>query len=80
MSTSSVEVEIRVDVHGKSVPLRVRWNGRWSPIAQTSRTWSDETGDHFLVMILPDKVLELIHTAEGLWKAKEPGGGHGVMV
>jgi hypothetical protein len=80
VSAQSVEVEIRVDAKGKSIPLRVRWNGRWSQIAQTSRTWSDQAGDHFLVMILPERVLELIHTPDGLWQAREPGGRPGVMV
>jgi hypothetical protein len=80
VSTQSVEVEIRIDAEGKSVPLRVHWNGRWAQIAQISRTWADDTGEHFLIMILPERVLDLIRTPEGSWQAREPGGGRGVMV
>jgi hypothetical protein len=80
VSTQSVEVEIRIDAAGKIVPLRVRWNGRWAQVAQTSRTWSDEAGEHFLIMILPERVLDLIRTPEGLWQAHEPGGGRGAVI
>ena len=79
MSTQPVEVEIRVDAEGKTTPLRVRWQGRWAQVAQISRTWSDDTGEHFLIMILPERVLDLIRTAEGVWQGREPGG-RGVVI
>jgi hypothetical protein len=72
----TVEVEIRVGADGKSTPLRVMWNGKWITVTDVGRRWSDDRGDHWLVMIYPpQRVLEIIHTPAGDWKAHEPGGG-----
>jgi hypothetical protein len=76
VTTQPIEVEIRVKSDGTILPIRVMWNGRWVSINQISRQWSDDSGDHFLVMIFPpEKVLDLIHTPEGTWQAIDHGGG-----
>lgn len=80
MSAQPVEVEIRIAANGTVTPLRVMWQGRWATIAQISRHWADDSGDHWLVMIYPPElILTLTHTADGAWQAQMPGGGR-VMV
>ena len=68
------EVEVRVGQGGVITPIRFRWQGVWLQIAQIGRHWSDEAGDHWLV--LPDRpaqVFELIRSPEERWQIKSSG-------
>jgi len=73
VSVQPVEIETRVGMDGAVTPLRILWQGRWVQIGQISRTWSDDDGDHWLVMITPpQKVLDIIHTPQGEWRVYDP--------
>lgn len=70
-----IEIEIRVAGDGAITPLRyrlVQQRAVWQQVGQVSRHWSDEAGDHWLVMtVAPDRVVELIRTPDGIWQAKD---------
>ena len=77
MATKLVGVEVRITSDGVRTPLRVELNGRWLKIAQISRTWSDEKGDHWLTMTAaPQQVVRLTLTPDGTWQARVTGSGH----
>lgn len=66
----SVRVEVRVESDGVVTPLRVEVGGRWLHIAQVGRSWSDEAGDHWLVITaIPQRTFELIRRPDGRWEA-----------
>jgi len=74
MNYQPVNVEIRVEVGGKITPLRVRWESDWFPVMSIGRSWSDESGDHWLVMIgPPQRVVDLLWTIDATWEAAAPG-------
>jgi len=67
-------VEIRVAIDGSVTPLRFMANGRWLPVGQIGRAWSDADGDRWL--ILPpalNQTLELRRAADGLWSTRAYG-------
>ena len=65
---TSTEVEIRVGVDGTVTPLSFTWRGVVLRVAQVGRAWSDEKGEHWLVMtVLQSRVFELILTPDGTW-------------
>ena len=70
MSTlEPTEVEIRVSEDGKLKPLRFRLGEIWLDIGHFGRMWSDDAGDHWLVMPLyPPQLFELVRTKSGLWQ------------
>lgn len=79
MSIHAVEVEVRIGADGSATPMRLMWQGSWTNITQVSRRWSDAAGDHYLVMIFPPQVIDLIRTPEGHWQARIPGGSRTVI-
>jgi len=75
MSAEPVAVEVRISVEGEVMPLRFAWHGAWLEIAQVGRRWSDEEGEHWLVMPAAEaRVFELTRTLDGLWRATGRGG------
>lgn len=73
-SPTPTEVEIRVSEEGKLRPLRFRRGEIWMDIAQVGKSWSDDAGDHWLVMpMYPPQLYELIHTKAGLWQVMPSG-------
>ena len=79
MSVQTIEVEVRIGADGSATPIRLMWHGSWTHITQISRRWSDASGDHYLVMIFPPQVIDLIRTPDGLWQARIPGGNRAVV-
>ncbi len=66
----ATEVDIRVSEDGKVRPLRFRRGEIWMDIHQIGRSWSDEAGDHWLVMpMYPPRLYELIRTPSGVWQS-----------
>ncbi len=70
-----IEIEIRIGVDGAITPLRFRIGqakvSTWLHIAQISRRWSGDRGEHWLVMIaVPPRIYELVRGPEGLWQAR----------
>ncbi len=59
----AVEVTARFASDGQITPLQMVWNGQTYPVNQVGRRWQDATGEHFLVMIPVEKVVELIFVA-----------------
>ena len=65
-----VDIEIRITTGGTITPLRFTWRNTWHSIAQIGRTWTDDAGEHWLVMAAhPDLIIELVHTREDTWLA-----------
>ncbi len=77
-----IEIELRVGVDGAITPLRLRMAagegrfGPWLTVAQISRRWADEAGEHWLVMIAgAAQIVELARTPGGAWQAIRRSGG-----
>ncbi len=70
----AVEVTARFGADGQVTPVQVIWKGRSYPVNQGGRRWQDTAGDHFLVMIPVEKVVELLFVpGEKRWYLQEPG-------
>jgi len=66
------DVEIRITTGKTITPLRFTWRQTWHTVAQIGRTWSDEEGEHWLVMTAQrDLLVELVHTREDTWLATQ---------
>lgn len=61
-------VEIRIAADGSIMPLRFTWGGEWFVVAQVGRGWSDDGGDHWLVMPSRDQVFELLRADDDHWQ------------
>jgi hypothetical protein len=58
-------------IGGAITPLRFTWHGVWYSVAQIGRAWSDEEGQHWLVIASqPNLIVELVYTREGHWLAE----------
>lgn len=69
----AVEVTARFAADGQVTPLQVVWNGQTYPVNQVGRCWQDAAGEHFLVMIPVEKVVELVFIAsESCWYLHTP--------
>lgn len=69
MSLEPTEIEIRVSETGKVRPLRFRLGEVWLDIGQVGKTWSDDAGEHWLVMpMYPPQLFELLRTKSGGWQ------------
>jgi hypothetical protein len=72
----AVEVTVRFTEDGQITPLQVVWKGQSYPINQVGRRWQDALGDHFLVMIPVEKVVELLFSNnESRWYLNDPVRG-----
>ncbi len=73
-----IEVTARFDRDGKITPLSFTWRGQKYPVDSTGRSWVDETGQHFLVMVPGERVYELVFLpAEIHWYLKHLSPEHG---
>jgi len=71
-----IEVTALFDELGTITPLHITRKGSLQRVESTGRRWSDEIGQHFLVMVMNGRIYELIYkSGEGHWfiKQGEPG-------
>jgi hypothetical protein len=69
----SIEVVARFGPDGRITPVEISWKGQTYPVNQVGRRWKDGTGEHFLVMIPVEKVVELVFSpVESLWFVHTP--------
>lgn len=69
----AIEVTARFAEDGQVTPLQLIWNGHTYPVNQVGRRWQDAAGEHFLVMIPEEKVVEILFVLnEGCWYLHEP--------
>lgn len=50
----------------------IYWQDTWLRIESLGRRWQDAAGSHWLAMIYPGKVFELIRKADGCWYLRPP--------
>ncbi len=68
----TVEVTARFSRQGNVTPLEFIWRERAYPVEAVGRRWASDIGDHFLVMVPADQIVELIYSAAtGRWFLKE---------
>lgn len=73
----AIEVTARFEADGQVVPLQFIWDGHTYPVNQVGRRWQDAAGEHFLVMIPGEKVVELVFSqTESLWFISIPAPGY----
>ena len=72
-----IEVTARFDEHGTITPLHFTWKGSLQRVESTGRRWTDETGQHFLVMVMNGRIYEIIYKSrEGHWFIRQGEPGH----
>jgi hypothetical protein len=65
------DVEIRIARDGSITPLRVATGGVWAQAGQFGRTWTDDEGDHWLIMPpTQGDVIEIRRGPDGVWMAR----------
>ena len=63
-----IEITAHFNEEGIITPLRYTWKGGHYQVESTGRRWSDEAGQHMLVMISSGQIYELLFTIhEGRW-------------
>jgi hypothetical protein len=63
-----IEVTVRFDEQGTITPLHFTWKSSLQRVESTGRHWTDEIGQHFLVMVTSGRIYELIFKSdEGHW-------------
>jgi len=60
-----VEVTALFDEAGEIRPLKFTWKGQVYPVDMAGRRWTDERGQHVLVMVPGDRVFELVFDSHG---------------
>jgi hypothetical protein len=71
-----IEVTARFATDGRVYPQRISWQGSDYLVESVGRNWQDQEGQHFLVMVPDERVLELIFQPEpGLWFLKSLPAG-----
>ncbi len=69
-----IEVTVRFNSEGKITPLNFTWNGQEFVVESTGRQWTDDEGQHILVMLPGGRVYELLFTpSDRLWYLKRVG-------
>lgn len=64
----SIEVTAHFDQQGLLTPLHFSWKGKAYRVESSGRRWTDEAGQHILVMVTNGRIYELTYrSAEGLW-------------
>jgi hypothetical protein len=64
---NQLQVTIRTNSKGKVIPLRINWEGKELSILGIGRRWYLEDGEHILVMIPGDRVVELVYRQDNTW-------------
>jgi hypothetical protein len=68
------EVEVRRSAAGEMRPIRFTWEGAILDITGYGRRWSDEEGDHWLVMAdRPERAFTLHRAPDGSWTVSASG-------
>jgi len=63
-----IEVTARFDEQGEITPLHFTWQGVVHRLESTGRRWTDEAGQHILVMDMSGRIYELsFKSGEGRW-------------
>jgi len=65
-----VQVTARTNLYGKIIPLRFEWDGQVIQILSVGRRWLSDKGEHILVMIPGDRVVELLCQHNMCWSLK----------
>ncbi len=60
----AIEVTARFSADGQITPLQVVWDDATFPVNQVGRRWQSDAGQHFLVMLPVEKIVELIFVPE----------------
>ncbi|HAY83959.1 MAG TPA: hypothetical protein DCY42_03270 [Chloroflexi bacterium] len=67
---NKIEVTVRANTYGKLLPLRFTSQGQEFPILGIGRRWQAPDGEHLLVMVPGDRVVELIYQPDQTWASK----------
>jgi hypothetical protein len=63
-----IEITVHFNQEGTMTPMHFTWNGSRLRVESTGRRWSDEAGQHLLVMVSNGKIYELIFVdKQGRW-------------
>lgn len=63
-----IEVTARFNEQGAITPLNFTWNGGRYKVESAGRQWTDDDGQHMLVMVAGAQIYELIFKGgEGRW-------------
>jgi hypothetical protein len=63
-----IEITVHFNQDGTITPHYFTWNGGRYRVESTGRRWSDETGQHMLVMVTSGQIFELtFNIDEGRW-------------
>ncbi len=74
MSLDVIDVTARFDEHGTITPIHFTWKGGQYHVESTGRRWSDEAGQHMLVMVSSGQIYELtFKSGEGRWYIGQSG-------
>ena len=65
-----VDVTAHTNSTGKVLPIRFTWNEKEHQILGIGRRWPAEDGEHILVMIPGDRVVELLYGFDQTWAIK----------
>jgi hypothetical protein len=68
------EVEVHRSASGEVRPIRFTWEGEILDISSYGRRWSDDEGDHWLVMAdRPERVFTLHRAPSNRWTVSASG-------
>jgi hypothetical protein len=80
----AIAVEARFELDGSIRPLNFIWRGHRYRIRSVGRQWDEESKRHFLVMVLGERVYELVYLpTESTWhlsRRPEDFGGREAVV
>ena len=63
-----IEITAHFDELGKITPLHFTWKGSLLRVESTGRRWSDDDGQHLLVMVSSGRIYQLtFRGGEGRW-------------
>lgn len=63
-----VEVTAHFDQEGVISPLHFTWKGSLHQVESTGRRWTDDIGQHILVMVSSGRIYQLVFkSVEGCW-------------
>jgi hypothetical protein len=63
-----IEITVHFNQEGTMTPMHFTWKGSRLRVESTGRRWSDEAGQHLLVMVSNGKIYELIFVdKQGRW-------------